>query len=212
MPVVASPARPRPFLKWAGGKRQLLSQLRPFIPADFGHYYEPFLGGGALFFDLVPARATLSDTNERLIRTYRAIRDKVNDVIEILKHYRHDKDVFLALRRKDIDKAGDVEVAAWMVYLNRTAYNGLYRVNKRNVFNTPFGDYDAPRICDPVNLRACSKALRGMTLETRSFEQVGDVAELGDFVYFDPPYVPLGPSASFTSYTAAGFDSRAQRR
>jgi DNA adenine methylase len=212
MLVTHAKTRAHPFLKWAGGKRQLLPQLRRFVPQDFDTYYEPFLGGGALFFDRLPRKAVLSDINERLVRTYRAVRDEVDGVISILKRYRHDKHVFLRLRRKDIDVCPDAEVAAWMIYLNRTAYNGLYRVNKSNRFNTPFGEHKNPCICDEENLRACSAALRDVSITFGSFELVTENAQPGDFVYFDPPYVPVAVTSSFRSYTAAGFDHAAQVR
>lgn len=197
--------RPRPFVKWVGGKRQLLPQLLARIPKQFGTYHEPFVGGGALFFERLPNSAVLSDRNERLVRTYRAIRDSVEDVIALLSGYRHDKAFFLDLRSRDIDSGSDVEVAAWFLYLNRTAYNGLYRVNSRNVFNVPFGRYVSPRICDAENLRACSAALQHADVRHEGFEAVLDRARRGDFVYFDPPYVPLSATSNFSQYTADDF-------
>lgn len=203
---------PKPFLKWVGGKRQLLEKIRQFCPPKFGCYHEPFVGGGAVFFDLLPERACLSDANVRLMRTYQGVRGEVEAVIRLLSTYPHDKDFFLDLRERAIDSAGDAEVAAWMLYLNRTAYNGLYRVNSKNRFNVPFGRYDNPKICDPANLRACSSALSAAELRTAGFDDVLDRAERGDFVYFDPPYVPLSRSSSFTSYTEQGFDAESQVR
>lgn len=205
-------ARPRPFVKWVGGKRQLLPKLLPRLPDRFGTYHEPFIGGGALFFERRPATAVLSDQNERLVRTYRAIRDSVEDVIELLRGYPHDKEFFLDMRRRDIDAGTDVEVAAWFIYLNRTAFNGLYRVNSRNGFNVPFGRYASPRICDAKNLRACSTALQRADIRHESFESVLDRARRGDFVYFDPPYVPLTATSNFTSYTADHFGPNEQIR
>jgi DNA adenine methylase len=219
----------RPFLKWAGGKRQLLPALlahvpRPFVRGVSRHesgarparapprYFEPFVGGGALFFQLRPPRAVLADVNERLIRTYRGVRDHVADVIDQLRAYPHTEKFFYELREVDIDARSDAEVAAWFIYLNRTGYNGLYRVNRRNRFNVPFGRYDRPTICDEPTLRACSGALAGAKLVVGDFERVVAQAKQRDFVYFDPPYVPLSVTSSFTSYTSSGFGLEGQTR
>lgn len=197
--------RCRPFLKWAGGKRQLLSTLLDRAPADPRRYFEPFLGGGALFFALGPRRAILADVNDRLIRTFRGVRDGVDQVVRLLRGYRYDKAFFYRFRAADIDSASDSEVAAWFIYLNKTAYNGLYRVNRENRFNVPFGRYVNPNICDEATLRACSAALEGVELQVQDFEVSVERAARGDFVYFDPPYVPLSATSSFTSYTSRGF-------
>jgi DNA adenine methylase len=202
----------RPFLKWAGGKRRLLPQLQPFVPRAYGRYFEPFVGSAALFFQLRPREATLTDTNERLVRAYRGLRDDPDRVIELLRRYRHDRRFFERMRNRKVDGRSDAELCAWFVYLNRTGYNGLYRVNSKNQFNVPFGDYKNPRICDADNLRACAQALRGVRLEVSDFEDVAREARAGDLVYFDPPYVPLSPTSSFVSYTRNGFDMEAQRR
>lgn len=206
----------RPFLKWAGGKRQLIGQLRPHLPARIARYHEPFLGGGAVFFALQPRlgrkHAYLSDCNQRLVRTYRGLRDDPERVITLLRSYPHDKRFFIDLRQRDIDAASDAEVAAWFIYLNKTAYNGLYRVNRRNVFNVPFGDYRRPNICDEANLRACAASLRRTRIEELDFERAARRAEPGDLVYFDPPYVPLSSTSSFTSYTSRGFGPAEHRR
>jgi DNA adenine methylase len=205
----------RPFLKWAGGKRQLLPELLAHAPGPPGSratYYEPFLGGGALFFAQRPRRAVLADVNERLIRTYRGVRNHVDDVIALLRRYPHDRAFFYGLREKDIDPASDAEVAAWFIYLNRTGYNGLYRVNRSNRYNVPFGRYRNPTICDEPTLRACSAALAGADLRVQDFEDVVRKARRGDFVYFDPPYVPLSATSSFTSYTSGGFGAGDQVR
>lgn len=202
----------RPFLKWAGGKRQLLPELLRHVPERFPRYYEPFVGGGALFFSLRPPKAMLADVNERLIRTYRGVRDHVDDVIDLLRGYPHTEKFFYKLREVDIDTRTDAEVAAWFIYLNKTGFNGLYRVNRRNIFNVPFGRYENPAICDEVTLRACSKALANAELLIADFESVVTKSRRGDFVYFDPPYVPLSITSSFTSYTSGGFGSDEQTR
>ncbi|MFO0660219.1 MAG: DNA adenine methylase [Polyangiaceae bacterium] len=203
-------AHAKPFLKWVGGKRQLLDSLRTYKPSTFRRYHEPFVGGGALFFALAPSQAYLSDRNERLIRSYIGIRDHVDQVISLLRSYPHEKTFFETMRASNVDAGSDAEVAAWMIYLNHTAYNGLYRVNKSNRFNVPFGNYKNPTICDEQRLRACSVSLRGAELDCNDFTRVVDRAKRGDFVYFDPPYVPLSTSSSFTNYTAGGFDMSRQ--
>ncbi len=215
----------KPFVKWVGGKRQLLSELVRYAPDrnQIDTYYEPFVGGGALFFHLRPRRAILADLNERLIRTYRGVRDDVEDVIDRLRTYGHlhDKHFFAKMRSLDVDKLSDTGVAAWFIYLNRTGYNGLYRVNSRNLFNVPFGDYQNPLICDAENLRACSRVLLRATkgsgdtedrIRVTDFEQISRRAAKGDFVYFDPPYAPLNATSKFTDYTSAGFGDEQQLR
>jgi DNA adenine methylase len=205
---------PRPFLKWVGGKGHLLPVLRKRVPGGFaGTYHEPFVGGGALFFALRPPRAHLSDNNLRLVRTYRAIRDDVARVVALLAQLPHDKDLFLQLRREPIDECSDdATVAAWMIYLNKTSFNGLYRVNKRNIYNVPFGRYTNPLICDERNLRACCEVLQGVEIHHEPFHSVLDRAIAGDFVYFDPPYIPLSATSNFTSYTEGGFSDADQVR
>ena len=205
--------RTKPFLKWAGGKRQLLDQLMRYVPEKYGTYHEPFVGGGALFFHLTPPRAVLSDNNARLVRAYRGVRDGVERVIRLLRDYPHDKDFFLSFREHDVDRDSDAEVAAWLVYLNKTGFNGLYRVNSHDRFNVPFGRYASPNLCDEDTLRACSRALADTDLPLdEDFGSVVHRARKGDFVYFDPPYVPLSASSSFTSYTSAGFGLAAHER
>jgi DNA adenine methylase len=202
----------RPFIKWVGGKRQLLPAIVKHVPKQFGTFHEPFLGGGALFFALRPKRAVLSDSNVRLIRTYMGIRDDVEGVIKLLRSCRYERAFFARMRAKKIDVCSDVEVAAWFIYLNRTGFNGLYRVNRLNQFNVPFGRYVKPTICDADNLRACAKLLSNAELLVEGFETVAKRARPKDFVYFDPPYVPLSPTSSFTSYTTHGFDMKSQEQ
>ncbi len=202
----------RPFLKWAGGKRQLLSELMRYVPDCFNRYFEPFLGGAALFFQLRPPSAVLADVNARLIRTYLGVRNAVGDVIGLLERYPHEPSFFYSLRQRDVDIGTDAEVAAWFIYLNRTGYNGLYRVNRANRFNVPFGRYENPTICDAPNLHACSAALGTADLRIADFADVTAQARAGDFVYFDPPYAPLSETSSFTSYTSSGFGQREQER
>ena len=202
----------RPFLKWVGGKRQLIPQLLANAPPAFGRYYEPFVGGGALFFHLRPRAAVLADANERLIRTYRGVRDDVEAVIDRLRRYPYESSFYYRMRALPIDRRSDAEVAAWFIYLNRAGFNGLYRVNRENQFNVSFGRYTNPTICDAENLRACSAALKGTELVVGDFADVVGKAQCGDFVYIDPPYVPLSATSCFTSYAADGFGADDQRR
>jgi DNA adenine methylase len=206
----------KPFLKWVGGKRHLIAQLQRYLPERFGRYHEPFLGGGALFFFLSPRlgrrRAYLADSNLRLVRAYLGLRSDPDGVIRLLRSYPHERRFFLEMRAWPVDQRSDAEVAAWLIYLNKTAYNGLYRVNSRNLFNVPFGDYARPTICDEPRLRACAACLQGARVEQLDFEQAAERAEPNDLVYFDPPYVPLSTTSSFTSYTSQGFGPEDQVR
>lgn len=201
-----------PYLKWAGGKRSMLRHLLPVVPVSYGTYHEPFVGGGALFYALRPAKAVLSDVNGRLIRSYAAVRHDVEAVVKLLKTYPYEKEFFLTMRGVPIDDRSDVELAAWLIYLNRTCFNGLYRVNRDNIFNVPFGRYANPTICDEANLRACSEALKGVAILHDPFETVLERAVAGDFVYFDPPYLPISATSSFTGYSPDGFGPDDHRR
>ncbi len=205
-----------PFLKWAGGKSQLLPQFQKFFPRKFRRYYEPFLGGGAVFFFLAPRLATLCDTNAELITTYQVVKDNVEALIAVLrKQYSHKNDEknFYKIRDEtDIAELTDTERAARLIYLNKTCFNGLYRVNRSGRFNVPFGNYSNPKICDEINLRRASSELRNATLRVCDFEEGVAKAKKGDFVYFDPPYAPLSPTSSFTSYTKDDFGEAEQSR
>jgi DNA adenine methylase len=218
LPEDSSHADAKPFLKWVGGKRQLLREITRHAPKSFGRYHEPFVGGGALFFHLRQSHACpafLTDRNQRLIRTYRGVQHDVEGVIKLLGEHerRHSKPYFHEMRdQREIDSGTMTEVAAWMIYLNRTGYNGLYRVNSSNIFNVPFGKYENPRICDADNLRACARALARAELDTAGFESVLDRARRGDLVYFDPPYRPLTATSKFTDYTSEGFGDEDQER
>jgi len=211
----------KPFLKWAGGKTALLGQLLPLVPRVFRRYYEPFLGGGAVYFALAGleqkgeiefAGAYLSDVNEELMDTYKVVRDDVAGLLDWLGKFQaqHNKEVYYLLR--DWCPLTSVERAARFVYLNKTCFNGLYRVNKLGKFNVPMGDYKKPKICDEHNLRLCSQVLADAKLDCVPFEQVLDRAGAGDFVYFDPPYVPVSATANFTAYTQDGFGWADQER
>ncbi len=202
---------PRPFLKWTGGKGQILPRLLAELPSNFGDYHEPFLGGGALFFALcrqgrmAGRKIYLSDSNAELITTYKAIRDDVDGVIRRLEPLKYDEDKFYEVRAMNPAKLPPTGVAARMIYLNRTCFNGLYRVNKSGRFNTSWGRYTDPLICDEPNLRAVSAVLVGVELRGGSFEATRSKAKAGDLVYLDPPYLPASATANFTSFTNLGF-------
>lgn len=207
---------PRPFLKWAGGKTQLADVLLERKPVCFNTYHEPFVGSGAIFFRLYREshirRTILSDINAELIDTYLAIRDHVAEVISVLSEFPHSKEFYYEIRRKDPWKLSLPERAARMIYLNKTGYNGLYRVNQRGQFNVPFGRYKSPKYLDRDNLLAVSRALQNVEILCTSFDTVVDRAEPGDWVYFDPPYVPVSQTANFTSYHANGFGLQDQEQ
>lgn len=208
---------PHPFLKWAGGKRFLVPQIQrhldDHLPDGFGTYHEPFVGGGALFFHLKPSQAFLSDNNRRLVRAYKGVRDQVEEVITALDDKDNEKEFYLRERARDIDiEHNNAAVAAWLIFLNKAGFNGLYRVNKRNLFNVPYGKNPRATICDPENLQACSEVLQGASVAREDFSAVAKRAEPGDFVYFDPPYVPLTATANFTSYTQDKFGDDDQIR
>lgn len=211
--------KPKPFVKWVGGKRQLLSQFRElgvYPPKEFNPlkntYHEPFVGGGALFFDLLPVNANLNDFNAELITTYKVIRDEVSTLTFELNNtkYIYDKEMFLSIRALNTSELNDIERAARFIYLNRTAFNGMYRVNKSGGFNVPFGKYTNPQILDEENLLKVSKVLQGIAITNNSYKKVLDTAKSGDFIYFDPPYHPVNKTSSFTAYTNDGFMEKEQ--
>lgn len=206
----------RPFVKWAGGKGQLLTELRSRVPATFGSYFEPFAGAGALFFSLQPQIAYLADVNEELINAYMVVQQDVEHLIELLADYSYDRDRYYAVRALDRNSAFDnlspAARAARFIYLNKTCFNGLYRVNSRGEFNVPFGRYVNPTICDSDNLRACSATLQDVTLAVKGFAASCAQASRGDFVYLDPPYMPLSRTSSFTRYAKDDFTASDQER
>ncbi len=209
--------KPKPFVKWVGGKRQLLRQFRDmglYPPDDFdpvtNTYFEPFVGGGAVFFDLLPKKAELSDLNNELVTTYNVIKNDVDELIKSLKKHKYEKEYYLKVRAKNPKSLSDLNVASRFIYLNRTCFNGMYRVNSKGGFNVPFGKYTNPIICDEENLIKASKALQKVTIKNQDYKKVLEKAGKGDFVYFDPPYYPVSKTASFTSYTADTFLEKEQ--
>jgi len=215
---------PTPFVKWAGGKSQLLGAYRDFIPQVFNSYYEPFVGGGALFFALYRqkriTKAYLNDSNGELINLYLCLRDHLEELMEELKKHeagKLSKKYYYEVR--NLDRKGEafarltaVQRAARTLFLNKTCFNGLFRVNRKGHFNVPFGKNKNPSVLDEINLRAASRALQRATITCGDFLQALFSARRGDFIYFDPPYHPLSPTSSFTSYTEDGFSYEDQKR
>jgi DNA adenine methylase len=203
-----------PFLKWAGGKSQLLKQYQPFFPPRerIGRYFEPFIGSAAVFFHLRPPQATLCDINHKLIDVYRVVQNDVEKLIDALKVHKNDKNYYYRVRARKPHKLDSVAQAARLIFLNKTCYNGLYRENSRGEFNVPFGRYKNPTICDEERLRTASCVLQGVELKAVDFEEAVEPARAGDFIYFDPPYVPLSATSSFTSYNKYGFNHEDQVR
>lgn len=209
----APPVIPRPFLKWAGGKGRLIQQYIRYFPNEFTTYYEPFLGGGAVFFYLLPNRAILTDINPALVNVYRCIRDEVESVIVLLSQYQqqHSKDHYYQIRSDP--GSSQVEKAARLIYLNKTCFNGLYRENSKGEFNVPLGQYKNPRVCHPDLLRSAAIALQSADIRVQSFEAVlADAKTTQDFVYFDPPYHPISSTSDFTAYSRYRFNQQDQRR
>jgi DNA adenine methylase len=210
----------KPIVKWAGGKRQLLGVLEGHFPKQFGTYFEPFLGGAAVYFRLAstrpPFKAVLSDINKELIVTYNIVEKKIDELILSLQDHKVNYDAspenyFYKIRASE--PSSDLDEAARLIFLNKTCFNGLYRVNSKNKFNVPFGKYSNPNICDEENLRAVSKALNNCEakIECSDFRKVAEQAQAGDFIYFDPPYQPVNSTSNFTSYTKDGFSFADQK-
>ncbi|MCY3750953.1 MAG: DNA adenine methylase [Gammaproteobacteria bacterium] len=210
---------PRPFLKWVGGKRQLLPELLRAVESagPFGRYHEPFLGGGALFFELARRRqlngiSYLSDVSESIIHAYLGVRDDVGRVIKHLKVHKakHCKKYYYDMRSSS--PRTSATRAARIIYLNKTCYNGLHRENSKGLFNAPMGSYENPKICDAENLLAVSASLSQTQISACSFTTVEKHAKEGDLIYFDPPYHPISKTASFTSYSRYDFGEDAQHK
>lgn len=208
----------KPYLKWAGGKRQLANEIAARVPR-YNVYYEPFVGAGAILFHLQPDKAVINDLNEQLYYTYISIRDNVDELIELLEEHqqRNIKDYYYEIREMDrspdFAKMSTVAKAARLIYLNKTCYNGLYRVNSQGLFNTPYGRYKNPAICEKEVLRAINKYFESSDIEILNgdFEAAVEGAKRGDFVYFDPPYDSPN-CTNFTGYQADGFDKDQQLR
>lgn len=222
----------KPFLKWAGGKGQLLKEIERYYPFESGtitKYAEPFVGGGAVLFDILSRydieEVYISDINAELINTYRIIRDNIDELIKLLSRYQSEfvplttefrKEYYIAKRERfnDLKVNGNeienIEKAALMIFLNKTCFNGLYRVNKKGLFNVPMGSYKNPMICDEKNLRAISDKLQNVTVVCGDYRESADFIDEHTFVYFDPPYRPITDTASFTAYTENLFNDAEQ--
>lgn len=207
-----------PFLKWVGGKGKLRHALSALLPSgvDLMRHVEPFTGGGALFFSRAPERALLCDINADLVRTYTAVRDHVPELVQHLTKLKkaHDKEAYYAVRERYNARTqrSDIERAAMFIYLNKTCFNGLYRVNRRGEFNVPMGSYVNPGILDIVGLYAASARLKNADIRCAPFETLLTEGRPGDFVYLDPPYEPVSRTANFTSYAQEGFSQVDQTR
>lgn len=223
--------RAKPFLKWAGGKGQLLKEIEQYYPfskdTTITKYAEPFVGGGAVLFDILNKfklqEVYISDINAELINTYTVIRDDIDALLGILRHFENNylaldnddrKEVYLAKRARFNElkskKENRIELAALMIFLNKTCFNGLYRVNRKGEYNVPMGAYKKPIICNEYNLKIVSKKLQNVNIVCGDYKKSGDFIDNKTFVYFDPPYRPLTPTASFTSYTEGMFDDKNQ--
>jgi DNA adenine methylase len=196
----------RPILKWAGGKHQLLQHLLPLVPKNFNRYIEPFVGGGALFFTLNPGKAIISDSNPELINVYNMTVHHVEELIKILKTLKVSKDTYYEIRDQDTSKLSNIEKAARAIYLNRTCFNGLYRVNKKGRFNVPYGNHKNPKVCFPGELRTASQILKRCKILCGDYKEVlSTYAKEGDFIYIDPPYLPISQYSDFKRYTKEQF-------
>ncbi len=201
-----------PFLKWVGGKRQLMPIIRKHLPLKFNTYYEPFVGGGAVLFEIQPQKAVINDFNQELINTYKIIKSNPIELIQDLKLHLNESDYFYNIRaldrQEEFENLSSLKKASRILYLNKTCYNGLYRVNNSGEFNSPFGKYKNPNIVNEITIKAVSKFLNenDITIINGDFEKAVEKAKKGDFVYFDPPYDPVSKSSNFTGYVQGGFN------
>lgn len=210
----------KPILKWPGGKRQLLKEINEYLPHNFNTYYEPFFGGGAVFLHIMPDNAKINDINTDLINTYIQVKENPSKLIELLKEHKnnHCEDYYYKIRELDRNdnyiNMDCIEKAARFIYLNKTCYNGLQRVNSKGQFNTPIGKYKKPLICDEVSINELSKYLNNKKVEIKNedFELFLKNVEKDDFVYLDPPYDPVSKTSNFTNYNKDGFSKNEQIR
>jgi len=208
----------QPFLKWAGGKRQLLPILKTKVPKKYNRYYEPFVGAGALLFETQPKKAVINDINSELINCYKVIKEDLDDLIQDLSQHKNEKEYYYSVRDQDRSddylNLSDIKKAPRIIYLNKTCYNGLFRVNSQGQFNVPFGKYKNPKIVDEIVLKAINHYLTNNSVEIRNldFEDALSDARNGDFVYIDPPYDPVSDTSSFTGYSIDGFGKEEQKR
>lgn len=205
------------MVKWAGGKRQLMSELKSLMPRKYNSYIEPFIGGGALFFELKPKNGIINDYNKELVNLYRVVKNEPTELIHDISKHKNVSEYYYEIRALDRDennfkKLTAIERASRFIFLNKTGFNGLYRVNQKGQCNVPFGRYKNPKYCDPDNILSCSKLLKDTKIVNGDFEIIKDEIKQRDFIYLDPPYAPVTAKASFTGYTEKGFDENMQFR
>ena len=208
-----------PFVKWVGGKRQLLNEIEKHIPEQFSRYYEPFVGGGAVLFHVRPKNAIINDSNEELVNLYNVIKESPEELIEDLKKHKNEEKYFYEVRGIDREKEkylelSNIQRASRIIFLNKTCYNGLFRVNSSGEFNSPFGRYNNPNIVNDVTIKAVGNYLSKNDIQILNTDYEKSLSKIrkGAFVYFDPPYDPISDSSSFTGYTKNGFDRTEQER
>lgn len=209
----------KPILKWVGGKRQIMSEINKRLPKEYGNYFEPFLGGASVLMNINPEKAYVNDLNNELINVYEVIKQSPKELIENLKKHKNESDYFYKVRSLDRDKEKfqnmtNIQKASRIIYLNKTCYNGLYRVNLRGELNAPFGRYKNPLICDEENIKEVSHFFNEKDIRffNEDFEQFLSKCKKNDFVYLDPPYDPINDSSNFTGYNANGFGRNDQKR
>ena len=206
-----------PFIKWVGGKRRVIPELEKRLPKKFNRYFEPFIGGGAFLFHLNHKDSFISDLNSELINLYIVVKDSVNELIADLELHENSSEYFYNIRNLDRDsenynRLSAVEKASRFIYLNKSCFNGLYRVNRKGEFNVPFGKYKNPIYFEKENLLKCNKFLQNIEIQHGEFTTYRDKIQTDDFVYFDPPYFPITDTSNFTSYTKDGFGINEQRK
>ncbi|MCS6942448.1 MAG: DNA adenine methylase [Geminocystis sp.] len=204
--------KPKPFVKWAGGKRQLVNALKKEIPKHFNRYIEPFVGGGALLFELMPQKAIINDINKELINAYLVIKENLGELLIELRNHKNEHIYYYKIRALKPEFLSEVKRASRFIYLNKTCFNGLYRENSKGEFNVPFGNYKNPKIVDKENLESISEYLNSADIEiyNTDYKEVCYRAGRGDFIYFDPPYHPISKTSSFTKYTKYDFSEKEQ--
>jgi DNA adenine methylase len=220
LPELSDQSTAKPFLKWAGGKRQLLPAIQAFLPAKYTEYYEPFIGAGALLLTLQPQKSTINDTNQELVNCYQVIKDQPEELLKLCQQHQanNSQEYYYQLREQDrqagFEQLSPLERAARIIYLNKTCFNGLFRVNSSGQFNVPYGKYKNPVIANPTVIKAISAYLNQAQVQILNvdFEQAVSQAKKGAFVYFDPPYHPLSQTSSFTGYSSSGFGEQEQIR
>ena len=205
---------PKPFIKWAGGKRQIIKELTDSLPKNYNRYFEPFIGGGALFFAIRPKNAYISDINPELINLYNTVKNNTHSLIKDLLRYKNTETEFYRIRNldrtPDYKNLTNIEKAGRFIYLNKTCYNGLYRTNSKGQFNAPYGFYKNPNIIDEQNLKICSELLKETEIGLSDFSNIENKIKTRDFVYFDPPYIPINKTSSFTKYYKDDFNTGSQ--